>query len=71
MGEKLEDLGRLKIGTETFLVEANLGLAGPGGRDIHLQNDKIRIQMYEKHFLEFLAKIISSDAKLKKLKRKY
>lgn len=68
MGEKIEDLGEITLAGSRFGVDANLGLPGRGGRDIHIQNEQFRFQMYEGQYLEFLAKIISSGAKVKKSK---
>lgn len=68
MGEKIEDLGELTLAGKRFGVEANLGLPGRGGRDIHIQNERFRFQMYEGKYLEFLAKVISSNAKVEKSK---
>ena len=51
MGEQIELLGELSVGGEKFSVDANLGLSGPGGRDIHIQNEKLRFQMYERDFI--------------------
>lgn len=68
MGEKIEELGELTLAGKHFGVDANLGLPGRGGRDIHIQNNRFRFQVYEGKYLEFLAKVISSDAKVKKSK---
>lgn len=68
MGEKIEDLGELILAGKRFGVDANLGLPGRGGRDIHIQNDQFRFQIYESQYLEFLAKVISSSVKVKKSK---
>ncbi len=68
MGEKIEDLGELTLAEKRFGVDANFGLPGRGGRDIHIQNDQFRFQMYEGKYLEFLAKVISSSAKVRKSK---
>ena len=68
MGEKLEDLGIITVSGRRFQVDANLGLPGRGGRDIHIQNDRYRFQLYEGKYLTFLAKILAADAKVKKSK---
>ena len=62
MGEKIEDLGELTLAEKRFGVDANFGLPGRGGRDIHIQNDQFRFQMYDGKYMEFLAKVISSSA---------
>ena len=69
MGEKIEELGKLSIGEEEFMVDANLGLPGPGRRDIHIQNEKFRFQMYEVDFVNFLARVISAQKKVERAKR--
>lgn len=68
MGEKIEELGFLDIAGEKYQVDANLGLPGRGGRDIHIQNNRLRFQMYENDFLNFLAKVVSANAKIKRMK---
>lgn len=68
MGEKIEDLGEITISGIRFGVDANLGLPGRGGRDIHIQNNRLRFQMYERQYLDFLGKIISANEKIKKSK---
>jgi hypothetical protein len=68
MGEQLETLGLLKLGEFEFVVDANLGIPVPGGRDIHIQNEKFRFQMYERDFVKFLAKIVAAQQALGKSK---
>lgn len=68
MGEKVEDLGTLRIGDHVFDVEANL-LVGFGGQmDIHIQNNSGRMQLLERDYIKLLAKLIEARDLLENIK---
>lgn len=43
MGELIRKVSELKIGNETFAVELNECTNDTGYKDIHIQNDKFRL----------------------------
>lgn len=47
MGEKIKDLGYVKLLDQNFVVELNKATVPNGSRYIHLQNSNFRLQMEE------------------------
>lgn len=70
MGEKIKELGRLKLSQETeeCEVELNLPPSGRGDREIHFQSSVLRAEMTETEFIQFCAAVKLAAAKLRKLK---
>ena len=54
MGEKIKDLGYVKLLNQNFVVELNKATVPNGSRYIHLQNSNFRLQMEEQEFIKFV-----------------
>lgn len=54
MGEKIKDLGYIKLSNQNFVVELNKATVPNGPRYIHLQNSNFRLQMEEQEFIKFV-----------------
>jgi hypothetical protein len=71
MGEKLRDIHKIRIGHSELMVELNAGSSEPGGRIIHIQNDKFRYQLTEKDFYHFAGMILRSWSEFKFIKENW
>jgi hypothetical protein len=71
MGEKIKDLGKIKLKGHEIHVELNYGATKCSEKDIHFQSEVFRFQLYERDYLNFLAKIISSREKMLRMKEGY
>ena len=71
MGEKIKDLGRLRLTSliEDCEVELNHPPSGRGERQIHFQTSSFRAEMTESEFLQFCAAVKLAATKLRKLKK--
>ena len=52
MGEKIKDLKKIKLGHNDLVLELNEGTHVMGKYDIHLQNDRFRLNTNEYDFLK-------------------
>ena len=68
MGEKIRDLGNVKIGSSEFVIELNHSASGSKYRDIHIQNDKFRLEIPENEFLQMAACVMLAKKQLKIIK---
>ena len=68
MGEKIRDLGKIKIGNSEFVIELNHSASGSHYRDIHIQNDKFRLEIPENEFLQMAACMQVAKKQLKIIK---
>lgn len=68
MGEKIKDLGTVKLGNSEFVIELNHSTGGNKYRDIHIQNDKFRLEMPENEFLQMAACVMLAKKQLKIIK---
>ena len=71
MGEKIRDLGSLKIGLNSFNIELNKGTNSMGDYDIHIQNEHVRLNISEYDFCKMAAALIHADEKVNEYKRRY
>lgn len=58
MGEKIRDIGTIKIGKTQFEIELNKATSSRGPRYIHIQNPKFRYLLTERDFYQFSAEIL-------------
>lgn len=58
MGEKIRDIGKIKIGKVDFDVELNKATSTNGPRYIHIQNPKFRYCLTESDFYQFGSEIL-------------
>ncbi|WP_188399537.1 hypothetical protein [Sporomusa sp. GT1] len=70
MGEKLKDLGSIKIKGTEFIIELNEPTAKGLQRDIHIQNEFFRLELKEKDFFDMACVILAAKKQLDNLKRK-
>lgn len=68
MGEKIKDLGTISIGKAMLKIELNKGTKARGKYDIHIQNNKIRLNLDEYEFAKLANGIIFASEKIKKNK---
>lgn len=68
MGEKIRDIHKIRIGRSELMVELNAGSSKPGGRIIHIQNDKFRYELTENEFYHFAGMILRSWAEFRYVK---
>jgi len=71
MGEKIKDLGRLRLSQETeeFEVELNHPPSGRGERQIHFQSCSFRAELTESEFMQLCAAVKLAATKLRILKK--
>ena len=71
MGEKIKDLGSVRLAKEAEVceVELNHPPSGRGERQIHFQSSLFRAEMTESEFMQFCTAVKLAATKLRKLKR--
>ena len=69
MGEKIKDIGSVKINNRTYSIELNKSTVGKKHYEVHLQADKSRIEFKEDEFNEFATSVILAFENLKNLKK--
>ena len=52
MGQKIKTLGKFKIGNSEYEVELNKSVSKKSGHDIHIQNEKFRLEMTDLQFVQ-------------------
>ena len=57
MGELLKKLGELQIGSTRFTVELNKSTHKGNAYDIHIQNDRFRLNLSERDFCRMAGRI--------------
>lgn len=70
MGEKIRDINKIRICGALFMVEKNKGTHGHGKYDIHIQNNKIRLNITEKDFIKIAACILYAEENLNSYKNR-
>ena len=70
MGNKIKDLGPIKIGGKEYFVELNGGTKKEKF-DIHIQNDKINICMKDYEYSQFVTTLFVAKKRLERFKKKY
>ena len=69
MGELIRKVSELKIGNETFTVELNECTNDTGYKDIHIQNDKFRLNVPQNEFMQMAACVLLAQKQLKLIKQ--
>lgn len=69
MGEKIKDLSEVSIGKTNFLIELNHSINPSHKYDIHIQNEKFRMELSDKDFLQIASSILLAKQNLEKLKK--
>lgn len=70
MGEKIKDIGKISLGNSDFVVELNHGTREGEKYEIHLQNDKFRLALSEKDFLQMTSAVILAQKQLNIMKKR-
>ncbi|MBQ9624354.1 MAG: hypothetical protein IJP90_07850 [Treponema sp.] len=58
MGQVIRTVGKFKIGGAEFDVELNRSPARKNERDIHIQNEKFRLEIPENNFISMLTCVL-------------
>ena len=58
MGEIIKKIEKIRIGNSSFWVEKNKGTHSEGIYDIHIQNDRFRLNITEDDFIKMSACIL-------------
>ena len=64
MGEKIRDLGPIRIGSSELMIELNEGGNSREGRLIHIQNRHFRYLLKEKYFLQLASTVMRSKCEM-------
>lgn len=70
MGEKIKDIKEIKLGDQTLLMEMNKGTHRGRMYDIHIQNDKFRLNVTEGDFCKIVLSILYARDNLASYKEK-
>lgn len=70
MGEKIENIGNLYLGNTELVVELNHGTRENEKYEIHVQNDKIRLALTEKEFLQMASAVVLAKKQLDIIKKR-
>lgn len=65
MGEKIRTLGNISLFDQCLEVELNHSSNGSSIKEIHLQNDRFRIEMNQNEFIELYSAISLAAKKLR------
>ena len=68
MGEIIKKFGTINISNSNINFELNKPHAKGAPNSVHIQSDKMRIEMSEKEFLKFSLTLLDAEKKLKKMK---
>lgn len=68
MGEIIKNYGKIKIGGQEFNIELNKPDEINGAKNIHIQNDKFRLDMRDFEFMQMAAAIVYAKKQFDKLK---
>lgn len=58
MGEKIKDIGKIHLGGTDLDVELNHGTRQNEKYEIHIQNEKVRLALSEKDFLQMASVVV-------------
>lgn len=70
MGEKIKVLSKITLGQSLLEVELNHGTDSSGYREIHIQNEKLRLAISEPEFLQLASSMLLAKRQLELLKKK-
>lgn len=68
MGEKIRDVGKINLKGLDLEVELNKESILNGPRYIHIQNDKFRLSLTEKEYIQMVASVYRAQKSLKRNK---
>ena len=68
MGEIIKKFGTITIAGSNIEFELNKPHAKGSPNSVHIQSDKMRIEMNEKEFLKLSLTVIDAEKKLKRMK---
>ncbi len=68
MGEVIRTAGSIDIGSEQFRVELNQSPADPAKREVHIQNDTLRLAVNEEDFCRMAAGVLLARKQLHQIK---
>ena len=70
MGELIKKVGTLSIADCLFDIEINASADGTGMREIHIQNDTMRVALPEDQFCKMAACVLLARKQLHQIKEK-
>lgn len=70
MGEIIKNIGCIQIGKSIVDVELNHSTQSDEKYEIHIQNDKFRLALPEKEFLQMASAVLLAKKQLDIIKRK-
>jgi len=70
MGEKIKDIGSIRLGKSSLDVELNRSTKPDERYEIHIQDDKFRLALSEKDFLQMASAVLLAKKQLDIIKRK-
>jgi len=69
MGEKIRDLSKINLGGANLLIELNHSVNPKHKYDIHIQNEKFRIELSDSDFLQIASSILVAKKNFETLKK--
>ena len=67
MGERIKNLGVIKLGSNSFVLEMNEGTKDDLF-EIHIQNHKVKFSLKDKEFIKLVACFAIAEKRFKKFK---
>lgn len=68
MGEKIKTLSHGKISNKLIEIELNAPLQKGEDEQVHIQTDKLRIEMTKQEFIQYALSVLVAEKNLKNLK---
>ncbi len=68
MGELLKKYGTIKLGSKAFDIELNAPINDETGGIVHIQNEKVRLEMSQLDFYELVTSLNLAKMNLLKIK---
>ncbi len=69
MGEKIKDLSKINIGGADLLIELNHSVNLKHKYDIHIQNDKFRMEFRDSDFIQIASTVLLAKKNFETLKK--
>lgn len=70
MGEKIKDIAKVRFGKCNLLIEKNKGTHTNRKIDIHIQSEKVTLNLSEDDFLKIASCILYAEENLNSYKKK-
>lgn len=70
MGDIIRKVGEISLGDKQYEIELNHSIRGINSRDVHIQNEKFRLEMPEHEFLKMAACVLLAKKQYDVLKGK-